>query len=174
MRCARARGAALIVGLVLLALIGSLALAAASAAHVELQLARNEHFRETAMAAASAGVESAIARIVSSSSPDTALPGFRSSLSTVGAWFEVQSRMLGYEGALPQVPGAGLAAAHVEIIATGHARRGAHDRQRAIIRLVVVAPVAEEAGACEPLAAGIPCATAGQWRRISWQRLARE
>ena len=170
----RSRGGALLVGLLLLALISSLALAAASAAHVELQLARNEQFRENAASAASAGIESAISRIVSSNSPDSLRAGIRVSLPAIGAECEVRARLLGYESDLPQPPGANLVAAHVEIIATGHARRGAYDRQRAIIKQVVAAPDAVRATACEPAAPGIPCAVAGQWRRVSWQRLPRE
>jgi Tfp pilus assembly protein PilX len=174
MSLAASRGGVLLVGLLLLALISSLALAAASAAHVELQLARNEQFRENAASAASAGIESAISRIVSSATSDSALAGFRVSLPAMGASCEVSGRLIGYETGLPQAPGANLVAAHIEIIATGHAQRGAYDRQRAIIRQVAGAPDAVRAMPCEPLAPGVPCAEAGQWRRISWQRLPRE
>jgi hypothetical protein len=170
----RSRGAALLVGLLLLALISSLALAAASAAQVELQLARNEQFRENAASAASAGIESAIRRIVSSTTPDSVLAGFRVSLPAMRAECEVRVRLLGIQSDLPQAPGANLVAAHVEIIATGFAQRGAFDRQRAIIRHVLGAPDTVGTAACEPAAPGIPCAAAGQWRRISWQRLPRE
>jgi Tfp pilus assembly protein PilX len=170
----RERGGALIVGLLMLVLISTLAIAAAGAAHLELQLARNVQFRENASAAATAGIESAISRIVSSTMPESALTGFSVSLPDIGASFEVRVRLLGHETNLPQAPGANLAAAHVEIISTGLARRGAFDRQRAIIARVIEAADPVPAAACEPEAAGIPCVAASQWRRVSWQRLPRE
>jgi hypothetical protein len=170
----RATGSTLIVGLLLLALISALALSAASTAHVELSLARNERFRENAASAASAGIESAISRIVSSPLPESAAIEMHASLPAIAASFEVRTRFLGHETGLPQVPGAGLVGAHFEIIATGHSSRGAYDRQRAIIMRVVDSPVPVDTTDCEPLAAGIPCVASGQWRRLSWQRLARE
>lgn len=170
----RSRGAALVVGLLLLVLISTLAIAAAGAANMELQLARNGQFRENAASAASAGIESAISRIVSTATPEDVLAGFGASLPDIHASFAVRGRLLGYETGLPQAPGANLAAAHIEIIATGHAQRGALDRQRAIIALVTEAPGVAAATACQPQAAGIPCAAAGLWRRVSWQRLPRE
>ena len=50
----------------LLSLVTLLGLAGASSAHVEAQLAQNEQFRENAASAASAGIEFAISRIVTS------------------------------------------------------------------------------------------------------------
>jgi hypothetical protein len=169
-------GGALLVGLLLLSLITWLGLAGASAAQVALQLAHNDQFRENAASAASAGIEYAI-RQVTATSPHTpplpqvtnlgvAVPGTRSR-------HDVVTRFLGYEAGLPQSPGGQLAGAHFEILSTGHAERGAFDRQRAILLRVVVAPTALPASDCDPLAAGVPCAVAGSWRRLSWQRLPR-
>ena len=170
----KTKGSTLVVGLLLLALISMLALSAASTAHVELSLARNEQFRENAASAASAGIESAISRIVSSALPESTAIEMRASLPAIAASFEVRTRFLGHETGLPQAPGAQLVGAHFEIIAIGHSSRGGYDRQRAIIMQVVDSPVPVDATDCEPLAAGVPCVASGQWRRLSWQRLARE
>jgi hypothetical protein len=166
----RPEGSALVVGLMLLALISLLGLAGASAAHVELQLARNEQFRENAASAASAGIESAISRIVSSA-PDFNDFEIRASLPHTASRFEAEARFLGYELGLPQPPDANLAGAHLEITATGHAPRGGVDRQRAFVMLVVASPLPARATGCEPEAAGIPCLQPGALRRLSWQRL---
>ncbi len=174
MKRARIRGSTLIVGLLLLALISALALSAASAGHVELQLARNEQFRENAASAASAGIEFAISRIVTSPVPESSLPALRVPLPAIGSSFEVHARWLGEQTGLPQPPGENLSAVHYEIIATGYSNRRGYDRQRAVIMRVVRAGRPAEATACEPFAAGIPCVAAGQWTRLSWQRLAHE
>lgn len=173
----RHRGSALVVGLLLLALVSLLALAAAAAAHVELQLARNDWFRENASSAASAGIESAILRIVTSSDPVNTVE-LRGDLPGTHGTFVARIRDLGRDAAIPQEPGAGLAAALYEIVATGEAPRGAYDRQRAIVMRVerdMATPPTEVAGTdCEPIAAGVRCVREGDWRRLSWQRVARE
>jgi hypothetical protein len=162
-------GSALVVGLLLLSLITLLGLAGAASAQVELQLARNERFRENAASAASAGIETAISH-VTSSPPETVPARLFASLPGSADRFDVQTRFLGYEQGLPQPTGANLAAAHFEIVATGHAARNATQRQRAIVMRVV--EVASAAGsACEPEVAGVPCAITGEFHRLSWQRL---
>jgi hypothetical protein len=162
------QGTALVPGLMLLSLIMLLALAAASAAHVELQLARNEQFRENAASAASAGIEFAISQVTDSEhipeNLSASLPGTRDR-------FDIETRLLGYEPGLPQVPGANLAGAHFEILSTGHAARGAIDRQRAIVMLTVEREMPTEGADCEPAAPGVRCATLGELQRLSWQRV---
>ncbi len=171
------RGSVLIVGLILLSLVMLLALSGAGAARVELQLAHNDRFRENAASAASAGIESALSRIVTASDPttvsgphsgdiDASLPGSR-------ARFETSTRFLGFELGLPQEPHESLAGAHFEILSTGHASRGAWDRQRAIVMHVVPVSFPAMASACEPALPGTRCLRAGEWRRLAWQRLPR-
>jgi hypothetical protein len=166
---AQRAGSALVTGMLLLSVVTLLALAAASGAHVELQLARNEQFRENAASAASAGIESAIHRIVSATS-FTSADEFSASLPGTTDRFEVRTRLLGYQDRLPQAAGDNLVGAHFEIIAVGHSLRGAVDRQRAIVMLMVVAPVAVEKLDCQPLTID-PCLQPGELRRLSWQRL---
>ena len=164
----RPQGSALVVGLVLLSLITLLGLAGAAAAQVELQLARNEQFRENAASAASAGIEFAISQM---SASDTPPRHQRALLPGTSDEFEYHLRLMGYELGLPQSPHDNLAGAHYEILSTGYAARGAVDRQRAIV-MQVVDHTAPAAGAdCEPAAPGVRCATAGALQRLSWQRL---
>jgi hypothetical protein len=162
------QGSALVVGLILLSLIALLGLAGAATAQVELQLARNEQFRENATAAASAGIEFAISQVTASDNMPThfiaSLPGTRDR-------FEIDTRLLGYEPGLPQMPGGNLAGAHFEILSTGHAARGAVDRQRAIVMLTVEQATPAAGADCEPVAPGVRCATLGELQRLSWQRL---
>ena len=161
-------GTALVAGLLLLALVSLLGLAGAAAAQVELQLARNEQFRENAASAASAGIEIAISH-VTSSAPEAVPARILASLPGSSDQVEIRTRFLGYEAGLPQLPGGRLAGAHFEILSTGHAARGSTDRQRAVVMRVVEVAEATQME-CEPLVA-VRCATAGELRRLSWQRL---
>ena len=142
-------------------------MAGAAAAQVELQLARNEQFRENASSAASAGIEIAIGHVIATT-PESAANALQGSLST--SRYETQLRFLGYELGLPQMAGANLAGAHFEILSTGRASRGATDRQRALVMRVVELAVSTGAD-CEPVSPGVRCAQAGELRRLSWQRL---
>jgi len=163
------RGTALVAGLLLLTLVSLLGLAGAAAAQVELQLARNEQFRENAASAASAGIEIAISH-VTASAPESIPARIQASLPGSADRAEIQTRFLGYEAGLPQLAGSSLAGAHFEILSTGHAARGAIDRQRILVMRVV--EVAGSIGTdCEPLIAGVRCAVAGELRRLAWQRL---
>jgi len=168
----RSRGTTLVVGLMLLAVITLLGLAGASGAHVESQLARNEQFRENAASAASAGIEYAISRIVSSPLPETDAAPSRAGATLPGSTdrFETLTRFVGFETALPQTGAAMLAGAHFEITSTGYSAGFAIDRQRAGVMFVVTAPVPAVATECAPTD-GIPCFEAGDLVRLSWQRI---
>jgi hypothetical protein len=162
------RGTTLVVGLMLLTLVTLLGLAGGATAHIEAQLAHNEQFRENAVSAASAGVEVAISRIVTT--PDPA--SFSISANLPGsARFEVQARFLGFDAGLPQA-GTHLAGAHFAIISTGYSSRRAVDRQRAIVMRVDTAAEPVAASECEPALPGVRCHEAGELVRLSWQRLA--
>ena len=164
----RPQGSALVIGLVLLSLITLLGLAGAAAAQVELQLARNEQFRENAASAASAGIEFAISQM---SASDTPPRSDRALLPGTSDEFEYDVRLIGYELGLPQAPQGNLAGAHYEILSTGYAARGATDRQRAIVMHVIDHAAPANGTDCEPAAPGVRCATAGALLRLSWQRL---
>lgn len=166
---ARERGATLVVGLVLLALVTLLGLAGADAAHLEHLLAQNERFRENAASAASTGLEVALGRIVTTADPATLSAEDSGLLPGSTDRFVAVSRFAGYETSLPQADGPPLAGAHFEIVSTGYSARGAVDRQRATAMLVV-----ESADAtpqlCAPVVAA-RCLAAGQLLVTSWQRL---
>lgn len=170
MRRRPARGATLVVGLILLSIVTLLGLAGAGGAHVEQLLAQNEQFRENAASAASAGIEIAISRIVTSPSPATVPTVFDEPMPGSDDPVAVRIRFVGYELALPQAPGGNLAGAHFDIESTGHAARRAVDRQRATVMLVV--PFAGATSLpCEPDAPGRRCRAAGELARLSWQRV---
>jgi hypothetical protein len=155
----------------LLALATLLGVAGAATAHIEAQLAHNEQFRENAASAASAGVEFAISRIVSNPEPDTVPSSASATLPGLNARYEVQTRFLGFDIALPQAAGERLAGAHFEITSTGYASRRAVDRQRAIVMHIVPAADTDAVAECAPAVPGIRCHESGDLVRLSWQRL---
>ncbi len=109
----RQRGATLVVGLMLLTLVTLLGLAGAATAPIETQLAHNEQFRENAASAASAGIEFAISRILTTPEPAPAAFSFSATLPGSAGRFDVQMRFLGYDISLPQATDAHLAGAHL-------------------------------------------------------------
>ncbi len=166
----RQRGATLAVGLILLALVTLLGIAGAHTAHVERRLAQNERFRENAASAASAGIEYAISRIVTTPAPDSVRADFAGAMPASFARYAVTTRFAGFELALPVADGARVAGAHFEILSTGSAARSV-DRQRATVMLVVDSPDATPLP-CD--AAVSHCLAAGDLVRTSWQRVAPE
>jgi Tfp pilus assembly protein PilX len=161
------RGATLVVGLLLLAPVTLLALAAASAAHVETRLAQAERFRENADSAASAGIEFALRRIVTTPDP-AAVPTVLSETLAPDERFEATVRLAGLERALPQEPGSRVAAAHFEIVSTGTAARRSVVRHRATAMRVFEFDDATPLP-CDPPA--VKCLSAGDLVRTGWQRL---
>ncbi|HEU4779165.1 MAG TPA: PilX N-terminal domain-containing pilus assembly protein [Steroidobacteraceae bacterium] len=166
------RGTTLVVGLILLALTTLLGLAGAASAHIEVQLAHNEQFRENASSAASAGIEFAISQIVITPEPDAVPTSASAAMPGATDRFEYQTRFLGLDTALPQAAGANLAGAHFEITSTGYSARRAIDRQRAIVMHVIVSSDTPAASPCEPEIPGVRCHQSGDLVRLSWQRLA--
>ncbi len=175
MSARRQLGTTLVVGLMLLAVVTLLGLAGATGARVEVQLALNEQFRENAATAASAGIEHALSRIVSTIEIDNnadAVPSSASaSLPDSTDRFETVTRFVGYEEGLPQAAGSPLAGAHFEVTSTGYAARRAIDRQRAGVMVVVNAAPDAVVSACMPVTPEAACRTRGEVVRLSWQRL---
>jgi hypothetical protein len=169
----RSNGATLVVGLILLSLVTLLGLAGAGSAHVEQVLAQNEQFRENAASAASAGIEIAISRIVTSPSPATVPTSLDEVMPGTADRIEVRLRFAGLEPALPQAPGGTLVGAHFDIESTGFSARRAVDRQRANVMLVVRSATATPLP-CAPEVPGRRCHVAGELVRLSWQRMAVE
>lgn len=166
----RERGATLVVGLILLSLVTLLGLAGASTAHVEQQLAQNEQFRENASSAASAGIELALSRLMTSSSPVFAPTILDEPLAGTADRVEVRLRFAGWENALPQAAGTGVAGAHFDIESTGFSTRRAVDRQKVGVMLVLRSADAITLP-CAPEVPGRRCYAAGELVRLSWQRV---
>jgi len=165
-----ARGATLVVGLILLSLVTLLGIAGAGSAHIEAQLAQGEQFRENAVSAASAGIEIAISSIVTSPSPASVSSWIDQSMPGTTDRLQVRVRFAGLELALPQAPGSRLVGAHFDIESTGFSARRAVDRQRAAVMLIVTSAEATPL-ACEPEVPGRRCRIAGTLERLSWQRV---
>ena len=166
-------GSALVVGMLLLSLITLLGLAGAATAHIENQLAHNEQFRENAASAASAGIEIAISRIVTSPSPATVPTRLDEPMPGTADRIEIRLRFAGIEPALPQAPGGNLVGAHFDIESAGYSARNAVERQRANVMLVVRSAAATPL-ACAPDAPGVRCHGEGEVVRLSWQRVVAE
>jgi hypothetical protein len=163
----RARGTALIVGLILLSLVTLLSLASASTARIEARLAQNGRFRENAISAASGGIEFAIHRLVRTPDPAAVPQTLNASLPDSSDRFEAVTRFIGLELSLPQNSDARLVGAHFEIVSIGHSAGRSVDRQRASVMLVV------ESRDATPLPCDPPrtrCFRAGDLVRTGWQR----
>jgi Tfp pilus assembly protein PilX len=160
-------GATLVVGMILLALVSMLGLAGAGAAHIELRVAQNERFRENAALAASAGIEYAIGRIVTTPDPATATATFEGAMPDSSDRYSVVTRLAGFELALPQEEGSHAAGAHFEILSTGRSGRSV-DRQRTTVMLVVDSA---EASPRPCLTETLRCLRTGDLVRTSWQRV---
>jgi Tfp pilus assembly protein PilX len=141
-RASRQRGAALIVGLILLVILTLLAFAGSNTAITELVMAGNEQFRRNAALAAQAGIERAITRLaVVPTAPGApalredqiAVPGSpRDSFSTA-------TRYTGQEKGLPQFSLDRFVGEHFEIESTGRSVRNAADLQRQGVFVVTAA-----------------------------------
>jgi Tfp pilus assembly protein PilX len=167
------RGATLAIGLILLALVLLLALAAANAAHVERLLAQNQWFRENAATAASAGIEMAIRAIVSSPDPASTPTHLVGQMPGSNDHYEVELRFAGLEQSLPQLPATRVSGAHFDIVSTGRSARNITDRQRVSVLWTVEDPAGTLQADCEPI---VPrhCHARGELERLSWQRLPAE
>lgn len=135
----RQRGAALIVGLILLVVLTLLAFAGANTATTELVMAGNEQLRRSASQAAAAGIEQAIARLGEVPTSPAAAPTEREDSAFAGAEverFRTATRFAGEEHGLPQMSADEFVALHFEIDSSGFLARdgvpvrGATDRQR--------------------------------------------
>jgi Tfp pilus assembly protein PilX len=126
------RGAALVVGLILLVILTLLAIAGMSTSTTELVMAGNEQFRRNAATAASAGIERAVAQL------DTIPTTLAAAATVVPATpvaadspdrYTTSTRYVGEERGLPQSSADKFIALHFQIDSTGTAARNATDRQ---------------------------------------------
>jgi type IV pilus assembly protein PilX len=126
------RGAALVIGLLLLMVLTLLALTGMTTATTELVMAGNEQYRKNAAHAASAGIEEAIARIDSVPTSLVATPTLVAPTaveSSTTDLYRTQSRYVGKESGLPQSSADKFVGLHYVIESTGTSSRNARDTQ---------------------------------------------
>ncbi len=126
------RGAALVIGLVLLLILTLLAITGMNTATTELVMAGNEQFRRAAAMASTAGIEEAIADIGTVPTVPGAAPT-RVQDVPVGVAatdrFTTSTRYVGEETGLPQSSVDRFIGLHYEIVSTGTSARNASDQQ---------------------------------------------
>jgi len=126
------RGAALVIGLLLLLVLTLLAVTGMTTATTELVMAGNEQYRKNATQASSAGVERAIGNIntvptVPNAAP-TVIPQTAIENSTTD-FYSTETRYVGEEIGLPQSSADKFVGLHYVIESTGTSTRNASDQQ---------------------------------------------
>ena len=117
---ARERGAALVIGLILLMVLTLLAVTGMNTASTELIMAGNEQYRQNAFQAAETGIENAVA--VLPTVPQSTIPTVVPNTTTAGTTYAQYTTSTLYEGDDLNVPGysAGkYVGLHYEITSTG-------------------------------------------------------
>jgi type IV pilus assembly protein PilX len=127
----RERGAALVIGLIMLLILTILAFTGVNTATTELAMASNEQFRRNAAEASAAGVEESIASLglVGTTAGATAtLPEAALGDDDVTTYASI-TRYVGDETNLPQSSADKFIGLHYEIESTGTSARNARDVQ---------------------------------------------
>lgn len=132
---ARMRGAALVIALVLLLIVTLLATTGVAVSTTELVMASNEQFRRAAEDAASAGVELAIARLVSA--PVERTTPLEVAGGTAAGKYFARARLVAEATTLPGYSAGRFAGVLFEIDSTGESARHATDEQmQGVLRIV--------------------------------------
>jgi type IV pilus assembly protein PilX len=117
------RGAALVIGLLLLLVVTLLAVTAVGTANTELVMAGNEQYRERAFQAADAGVESAVATIDSVPQNGTGVTAANVAITGLPLdKYTVTTLFKGYESNVANA-GEDFVAVHYAITSTGQSLR---------------------------------------------------
>jgi type IV pilus assembly protein PilX len=130
-RPARQRGAALVIGLLLLAIITLLAISGMSTASLELVMAGNEQFRQKAFQASATGIEEAIR--VLPTVPQTSTPTMVTAAvpdADMGDRYTTASRYMGDDLNVTGFSSGKFVALHYQITSTGTSARNATSRQQ--------------------------------------------
>ncbi len=126
----RQRGAALVIGLILLLILTLLAITGMNTASSELIMAGNEQFRQNAFQAAEAGIEQAISALPTV--PQSGVPVVVADQpvpdSTSGDEFTTSSRYLGDDLNVPGFSAGKFVGFHYEITSTGTSARNANSQ----------------------------------------------
>jgi type IV pilus assembly protein PilX len=119
------KGAALIVGLVMLSIITLLAITALNTSSTELIMAGNEQFRERALQAADAGIERATRVLASVPQNGVAKPDSGASTAQPEDTYAITSTYIGTDDDIPGFSSNQFAGFHYRIVSTGQSRRNA-------------------------------------------------
>jgi Tfp pilus assembly protein PilX len=136
----RERGAALVIGLIMLLILTILAFTGVSTATTELAMANNEQFRRNAADASAAGVEQAIAAIGTVGTTAGATGSIEpTELGNEATQYNAVMRYVGDESGLPQSSADKFIGLHYEIESTGTSARNARDVQTQGVMVVASA-----------------------------------
>jgi type IV pilus assembly protein PilX len=127
----RERGAALVIGLIMLLILTILAFTGVNTATTELAMASNEQFRRNAADASAAGVEESIASLglVGTTAGATATLPEAALGDDDATTYTTVTRYVGDETGLPQSSADKFIGLHYEIESTGSSARNARDVQ---------------------------------------------
>ena len=121
------RGAALVVGLVLLAVLTLLAITSMNTASSELMMAGNEQYRQRAAMASDTGIEQALAVLANVPQTGTAVVvGPTAVPGSPGDTYTTSSRYVGDDLNLPGFSAGKFVGFHYEIVSTGTSARNAN------------------------------------------------
>ncbi len=130
-RPARQRGAALVVGLLLMVILTLLAISGMNTASVELVMAGNEQYRQKAFQASSTGIEEALtllATVPQTSTPTTVTADVPN--ADAGDKYTTDSLYMGDDLNVPGFSAGKFVAFHYQITSTGTSARNASSRQQ--------------------------------------------
>lgn len=133
------RGAALVIGLILLMILTILAFTGVNGSITELAIANNEQFRSNAVAASSTGIEQAIPQLVAVPSVRGVAPTVVGPITLTDSTtdrYTTQSRYIGEENNLPQSSVDKFIGLHYVIDSAGNSARNARDSQTQGIMVV--------------------------------------
>jgi len=126
----RQRGAALVVGLILLAILTLLAVSGMNTASVELVMAGNEQYRQRAFQAAGTGVEEALSQLATVPQDSTGKTLTQQSVkNTTTETYDVKSVYVGDDLNVPGFSAGKFVGLHYEITSDGYSSRNAHSQQ---------------------------------------------
>jgi type IV pilus assembly protein PilX len=127
----RQRGAALVVGLILLIILTLLAISGMNTATVELVMAGNEQYRQKAFQASATGIEDALTKLATVPQTGAKVPGSGKVLNAkTGEEFSTESQYMGDDLNIPGFSAGKFVGFHYEIMSTGVSLRSASARQQ--------------------------------------------
>jgi type IV pilus assembly protein PilX len=130
-RLPRQRGAALVVGLVLLVIVTLLAIGGMNTAALELIMAGNEQYRQKAFEASETGIEIGLTKVATVSQDGKDHPGSGDVPgATSGEKYSTQSRYMGDDLNIPGFSSGKFVGFHYQISSTGTSARGAQAVQQ--------------------------------------------